>query len=532
MGSIPLPALDLKTPQQPDLLEKYSQLQQLRGNQQLQQIRAQQAPLQMQQLQQGVQSGGLQIQQQQQALKDQQAVTAAMQQWDGKDLNDLSPLVLKNGGSGQAVIGLKQKQLEIQSKAAETFKNMQDGGKAQVDALKTRNDQLAGAFTPLTDPTKVPDAQLPQVLQSTVQSLTSQGTLTPQDAQAAAQLAQQGDPNAIRSGLKEFINSHQALSQTIENAQKDAQTQKALAQASETRGKIDPTSPFYAPSEASVAMGTAPGAAQIQKGKVTQAAAIAGADERARLPGEMSLAAQRQALSQGDPNAAGQLLVNGDATLSELKARGATPEFIAKTLFAARKLSNGTYNAQQSEAQFDVAKSPANVAFFGSAKSLTDPGGTLDQLAETAKSIPQGQIPVFNSIEDAAKAATGSGPIAKYAATLVGVADDYAKVMGGGTGSDASRAQGFKLAAASASPAQREGAIQGIRGAVGSQINSRIGNNPVLKRMYGSAPPSGSPSAPSGGISVGSVITQNGHQYKVTAVDPKTGKPTAADPVQ
>jgi hypothetical protein len=250
------------------------------------------------------------------------------------------------------------------------------------------------------------------------------------------------------------------------------------------------------------------------------------------MPGEMALAKQRQALSQGDPNAAGQLLVNGDATLSELKARGSTPDFIAKTLFAANRLSGGKYNAQSADAQFQVAKSPANVAFFGSAKSLTDPGGTLDQLAETAKSIPQNQIPVFNSFEDAAKAATGSGPIAKYAATLVGVADDYAKVMGGGIGSDASRAQGFKLAAASASPAQREGAIQGIRGAVGSQINSRIGNNPVMKRMYGDvAAPATGGASPSGGISVGSVITQNGHQYKVTAVG-KDGKPTAADPVQ
>jgi hypothetical protein len=196
-------------------------------------------------------------------------------------------------------------------------------------------------------------------------------------------------------------------------------------------------------------------------------------------------ARMHQAVSQGDPNAAGQLLVNGDATLAELKSRGATPDFIAKSLFAAHKLSNGQYNAQQAEAQFDVAKSPTNVAFFGSAKSLTDPGGTLDQLASAAKDIPQNQIPVFNSIADAEKAATGSGPIAKYASLLVGVSDDYSKVMGGGQGSDASRSQGFKLAAASASPEQRAASIEGIRGAVGSQINARIGNNKVLQRMYG-----------------------------------------------
>lgn len=482
MGALSaLPALDIKTPQQPDLLEKYSQLQQLRGNQQAMQQRAALAPLQQQEAQNSVQQGGLQVQQQQQALKDQQAITAAMTQWDGKDLNDLSPLILKNGGSGQAVIGLKQKQLELQSTAAQTFKNQADGGKAQVDALKTRNDQLAGALTPLIDPAKTPDAQLSQALSSTIQSLTSQGTLSPQDAQAASQLVQQGDPNAIRAGLKEFVNSHQALSDTVNNAYKDAQ-------AAALRGKLDPASPLYAPTPQSVALGTAPGATQIQSNEVKQAAAKAGAEETARMPEEMALAAQRQALSQGDPKAAGQLLVDGDATLSELKSRGATPDFIARSLFAAKQLSGGQYNAPQAEAQYDVAKSPANVGFFGSAKSLTDKGGTLDQLAAAAKDIPANQIPVFNTVEDAMKAATGSGPIAKYASLLVGVSDDYSKVMGGGTGSDASRAQGFKLASASSSPEQRAASIEGIRGAVGSQINARIGGNPVLKRMYGDAP--------------------------------------------
>jgi hypothetical protein len=207
------------------------------------------------------------------------------------------------------------------------------------------------------------------------------------------------------------------------------------------------------------------------------------------MPGEMALAAQRQALSQGDPNAAGKLLVNGDATLSELKARGSTPEFIAKTLQAAHQLSGGQYNAQQADAQFQVAKSPANVAFFGSAKSLTDKGGTLDQLAQTAKTIPDNQIPVFNSVADWEKAATGSGPIAKYASQALGVADDYSKVMGGGQGSDTSRLQALNLIGAKLSPAQRAGAIEGIRGAVGSQVQSRVGSNPVLQRMYGAQQP-------------------------------------------
>jgi hypothetical protein len=217
---------------------------------------------------------------------------------------------------------------------------------------------------------------------------------------------------------------------------------------------------------------------------------------------------QKQAISQGDPNAAAKLLISGDATLSELKARGSTPEFIASTLTAAHQLSGGQYNAQQADAQFDVAKSPANVAFFGSAKSLTDKGGTLDQLAAAANAIPQNQLPVFNKIEDWTKEAAGKGPLAEYAARVLGVADDYSKVMGGGTGSDSSRLAAANLVAAKLSKEGRDGAISGIRGSVNSQISGRIGNNPVLQRMYGTPSPSAAPAG--GGLSV---TAPNGKVY-------------------
>lgn len=481
MGSIPLPALDLKQPAAPpDVLQQYGRLMQLQNAQQ-------NSPLEHQQLQQSVQEGQLGIQQKQQQIKDQQAMTSAMQNWDGKDYNDIIPLVVKNGGSAQAVMGLKKNILDQQTQIATAAKDNADAANAGIMATTKKNDLVTGALSSLTDPTKVPDAQLPQALTSTVQSLVQQGALDPQHAQAAAQLAQSGNPTAIRQGIDSFSKTLMAQSQISEEALKKAQTAQSQAETDKIRASTDPTSPLYAPSPAAVALGTAPGAQQIQANEVHQAAAKAGAEEGARMPGEMALARQRQALSQGDPNSAAQLLVNGDATLSELKSRGATPEFIANTLNAAHQLSGGKYNAQAADAQYDVAKSPANVAFFGSAKSLTDPGGTLEQLAKVGRLIPQSQLPALNSIADWEKAATGNGPLSKYAATALGVADDYSKVMGGGQGSDSSRQQALNLIKSSGSPDARAAAIDGIRGAVASQLNSRIGSNPVLGRMYGSS---------------------------------------------
>lgn len=230
-----------------------------------------------------------------------------------------------------------------------------------------------------------------------------------------------------------------------------------------------------------------------------------------------------QAAKDGDPKAAGALLASGDAEPNDIKAR-MTPDFYIKAVNEAKKIKPD-FNAPAAQAQFEVAKSPANTAFFGSARSLTDKGGTLDQLIAAGKAIPDGKIPIFNSLADAQKAATGNGPLAKYAAVALSVADDSAKVQGGGVGSDNAREQALKLIPTNASPEARQGAVDGIRGGVNSQIDSRIGTNTVMQRMYGRGKDAGP--AQGGGVKVGDSITQNGHTYTVREV--KDGKVTQAD---
>jgi hypothetical protein len=480
---------------QSDLVGNFARLQQLKSL-------IQNAPVQQQALQQQVQEGQLNIQKEQLALQDQQKMGKVMQDWgtpaasstpsadpaaqkSTPDYDSLLNLARKSGVSYGTYQGLTKYVQDMKEKAATIAKDDAQTGASNANALKTKNGLVIDALSGITG---LPDDQIAQGLQSATQNLSSKGLIDPSEVQQAQQLLQSGDPAAIRKALNIHIAGLGGFSKLIDDAQKKTDLEQK-------QGKSDPNSIFYAPSEQSMAMGTAPGAARIQQGQVKQAAAKAGAEAAVKQPFEMALARQRQALSQGDPKAAAQLLIDGDATLSELKARGSTPQFIAQTLYSAHQMSGGKYNAQEAESQFNVAKSPANLAFFGSAKSLVDPGGTLDQLSEIGKKIPQGQIPALNSIADWEKAATGSGPVAEYAAKALGVADDYAKVMGGGQGSDTSRGQALKIIAASASPEQRAGALNGIRGSVDSQINSRIGKNPVMQRMYGSVAPQQQPKA-------------------------------------
>lgn len=213
MSSIPLPALAVNPPQQQDTLGNYEKILQLRQMQQ-------EAPLRQQALQQQVQSGQLQLQQQQRAMQDQQAMTKAMQQWDGKSLDALPPLVLKNGGSANAVMGLKQKALAMQQQYSTIAKDDAATGASNLVQQKQKNDMLAGALSNLE---QVPDAQLPQAIQSTANDLVQRGLLDPQHAQMAQQLAQLGDPTKMRQQLDVLRKSYMSQSQMMDEAQKNVQ---------------------------------------------------------------------------------------------------------------------------------------------------------------------------------------------------------------------------------------------------------------------------------------------------------------------
>src|SRR6266852_4862415 len=107
MASIPLPALSVETKQQSPLA-LYAQAQQIRNAQTQQQL------------------ASTEVQQRQLQLQDTQATTAAMKEWDGKNPDDLPPLVLKHGGSSTAVFGLKNQILDWKTKAATLTKDQLD----------------------------------------------------------------------------------------------------------------------------------------------------------------------------------------------------------------------------------------------------------------------------------------------------------------------------------------------------------------------------------------------------------------------
>ena len=212
--------------------------------------------------------------------------------------------------------------------------------------------------------------------------------------------------------------------------------------------------------------------------------------------------------------AAGMQLQNGTMTLSDLRYASRNQTFIQNALAYAQKGNadpklGPVFNAKPgfSAAQMDnyraIARSEDNVKFFGNVNSLTQAGGTLDQLSDVGNTISQHDFKILNKAQNWADVQSGKAPQAGYSSTALGVIDDYAKVMGGGVGSDTSRALVLQAINPDLSPAQRQEAIVQMRKAVNSQAVARAGNNPYLQDYLKTTGESQTPAGASSEVWVG-----------------------------
>jgi hypothetical protein len=205
------------------------------GSMQLRQLAGQNAmiPGQLQAQQQQIQGGQQQLQLGKQAIQqgeyanqDREAGMKAMQQWSGKDLNELPDLIQKNGGSMQAVLGAKKSAIEAQQQVMNL-------NTAQLTQAKTKNDYLLGKLQAATDKS-IPDDQLPQSVMAATQQAIKDGFLDPPHAQEVQQLIQQfPDPTELRNHLsiyeKGLMSQTEQFNQETKNRETAADEQKANA---------------------------------------------------------------------------------------------------------------------------------------------------------------------------------------------------------------------------------------------------------------------------------------------------------------
>src|SRR5579864_7371651 len=210
-----------------------------------------------------------------------------------------------------------------------------------------------------------------------------------------------------------------------------------------------------------------------------------------------------QQLKDGDPVELGKLLARNALSWEEAKTRFTTGKDVVAMATSAeteyKRLHPGStlqWSAENLKKWGQRASASTNNAFFGGANTLLKNGGTIDQLLQVRKQIPDNQFPPINKFEDIIELeGSGNAALAQYASIAAGIAMDYARVEGGGSTTIESINQGQELVKAMWNSKQLAASTQGIRDSVRSYRDNYAGDNPFLQdeiTIGESVPPPGS----------------------------------------
>lgn len=169
MSSIPLVATTVRPPQTSSPLEQAQKLLSLRDLLDQRQLHQ----TQLAGAQQNLDAGKIDLQQKQIQLKDQQAMSAAMADWDGKNIDDLPGLYTKHGVSAPTVLKTKSDILDYKSK-------LTTQSKEELANEKIKNDYFAQQIDNLR---KLPEEQQPAAFEQAKAEAVQQGHMSAEQAQ-------------------------------------------------------------------------------------------------------------------------------------------------------------------------------------------------------------------------------------------------------------------------------------------------------------------------------------------------------------
>jgi hypothetical protein len=233
--------------------------------------------------------------------------------------------------------------------------------------------------------------------------------------------------------------------------------------------------------------------ANIEVGKERALIPIHAANAKAEAQAKADVASASSHLENGDWNPASLPvgLVEGTVDPSQLSKRGAT--------YTAQLEDANRYSLSKYGKPFDIAKAQAD---FGYAKNsqtqntlrmingMTEPGGAIQIADDAAKKLPQLNSSLLNKVFNAAATEFGSSEASDFHTAMLGLADEYSKIMGGGISSDTGRQQSLDLLKAAYSKGQLAGAIAIMRKDIAARKSAIVGDNRYLQRQFGGSPAS------------------------------------------
>lgn len=484
MSSIPLPALAVKPPEPNDALGSFQKLMALKSMGQQQQIQQQQL------------AAGQQEQQiRQQQIADQQATTAALKNWDGKDYDSLAKDVLKNGGSANAATAIQQHGLNIRKTVSDIAKQDAEAGSKNLETFigqhKAVGDTLEGLL-------KLPDEQLPAAAMQSVQQLAQAGVMDPQAAQKAAQLIQSTqDPKALRQQIDITAKTAMGAKAAAEQAKTEAETAASNAIAEQKRQESE----WYAKN------GGAPG---------VPSEAVERSDWLRKNPGrtasdyvvwkaQHSPSVILQGGAGGGPNGDPMVDMVGQGRV-DLTTATQRMSPMAKNAFM--KQLDAKYPGYN-QAEYGVTKKVQEEFTSGdAAKNLTAFNTAIEhagQLSKAADALKNGDMRGLNKIGNALGYQFGSDATTNFGVIKSALSGEISKVFKGGQATDAEIRDVQAPFDAANSPEQLQGAIK-------SAITLMNSKRDALKQQY-EAGKQGKPNFGGESGSAFSVKAPNGKTY-------------------
>jgi hypothetical protein len=116
---------------------------------------------------------------------------------------------------------------------------------------------------------------------------------------------------------------------------------------------------------------------------------------------------------------------------------------------------------------------------------MTEKGGAIDIASTAAQKLPEMDSTLLNKVFNATATQFGSTEASNFHTAMLGFADEYSKVMGGGVSSDTGRQQALDILKAAYSKGQINGAIGIMRQDISARKSALISGNRYLMRQFG-----------------------------------------------
>ena len=161
---------------------------------------------------------------------------------------------------------------------------------------------------------------------------------------------------------------------------------------------------------------------------------------------QASMAAPKDANGNWNPSSEPVMLVDGGMDPSQLSKR-------SKTYDQNLSLAN-QYSLEKYGKPFDIAQAQTDYKYANQQQTqntlkmingMTDQGGAIDIATKAAQALPQTNSQTLNKLFNAGTTEFGSTQETNFHTAMLGLADEYSKVMGGGVSSDTGRQQALDI---------------------------------------------------------------------------------------